>query len=47
MGDAYGSGIVEHLSRDDLMMMDHGLDEGHTLELAERYIPKDPDAENV
>ncbi|XP_031554772.1 excitatory amino acid transporter 3-like [Actinia tenebrosa] len=48
MGDAYGSGIVEHLSRDDIMMMDHvAADEGHTLELGERYRSKDPDAENV
>jgi hypothetical protein len=48
MGDAYGSGIVEHLSRDDLMLMDHvDGDEGNTIELAERYTVKDPDAEHV
>ncbi|XP_032234310.1 excitatory amino acid transporter 3 [Nematostella vectensis] len=44
-GDAYGAGVVEHLSRDDLMLMDHVAQEnGQTLELAERYTPHGTDS---
>ena len=44
-GDAFGSGIVEHLSRDDLMLMDHVANEDeNTFALADRYNTKDPDA---
>lgn len=42
VGDAYGSGIVEHLSRNDIMMMDHvANEEGNTIALADRYKTKD------
>ncbi|KAK3699457.1 hypothetical protein QZH41_018614 [Actinostola sp. cb2023] len=44
MGDAYGAGIVEHLSRDDLMLMDHvANEEGNPIALADRYTSKDPE----
>lgn len=44
MGDAYGSGIVEHLSSKDIMMMDHvAKEEGNTIALNDRYSSKDPE----
>ena len=48
VGDAYGAGIVEHLSRNDLMSMDYSArEEGIPLEPFERYTPKNEDANNV
>ena len=40
MGDAFGAGVVEHLSRDDLMSMDFTQREDAVpLEPYERYTP--------
>lgn len=41
LGDSYGAGLVEHLSRNDLMTMDYSArEEGNTLEEnPERYTP--------
>lgn len=58
LGDAIGAGIVEHLSRDELMNADQskmeeggeGVD-GEAIELMEtpqgKYTPKDPDSGSV
>ena len=58
LGDAIGAGIVEHLSRDELMNADQskieeggeGVD-GEVIELMEtpqeKYIRKDPDSGSV
>ena len=52
LGDSFGAGIVEHLSRHDLMTMDYsqreeGLpfqrEDGLPLEPLERYTPKELD----
>ena len=48
MGDAFGAGIVEHLSRDDLMSMDFTQPEDAVpLKPYERYTPKNEEANNV
>lgn len=48
MGDAFGAGIVEHLSRDDLMSMDFTQREDAVpLEPYERYTPKNEEANDV
>lgn len=48
MGDAFGAGIVEHLSRDDLMSMDFTQREDAVpLEPYERYTPKKEEANDV
>ena len=48
MGDAFGAGIVEHLSRDDLMSMDFTQREDVIpLEPYERYTPKNEEANDV
>ena len=45
MGDAFGAGIVEHLSHDDLMSMDFMQHEDAVpLEPYERYTPKNEEA---
>lgn len=41
IGDAYGAGIVEHLSRNDLMSMDYtAREEDIPMEQFDRYTPK-------
>lgn len=48
VGDAYGAGIVEHLSRNDLMSMDYSArEDGVPMEPFERYTPKNEDTNNV
>ena len=48
MGDAFGAGIVEHLSRDDLMSMDFTQREDAVpLEPYERYTPKKEEANDL
>ena len=48
MGDAFGAGIVEHLSRDDLMSMGFTQREDAVpLEPYERYTPKNEEANDV
>ena len=48
MGYAFGAGIVEHLSRDDLMSMDFTQREDAVpLEPYERYTPKNEEANDV
>ena len=48
VGDAFGAGIVEHLSRDDLMSMDFTQREDVLpLEPYERYTPKNEEANDV
>ena len=44
LGDSFGAGIVEHLSRHDLVTMDYSQEEeGLPLEPVERYTPKELD----
>ena len=56
LGDAIGAGIVEHLSRDELMnadqsKMEEGGVDGEVIELIEspqeKYTRKDPDSGSV
>ena len=48
MGDTFGAGIVEHLSRNDLMSMDFTQREDAVpLEPYERYTPKNEEANDV
>ena len=48
MGDAFGAGIVAHLSRDYLMSMDFTQREDTVpLEPYERYTPKNEEANDV
>ena len=48
MGDAFGAGIVEHLSRNDLMSMDFTRREDNIpLEPLERYTPKTGEANEI
>lgn len=48
VGDAFGAGIVEHLSRNDLMTMDFtAREDAVPLEPFERYTPKQEDGNEV
>ena len=48
MGDAFGAGVVEHLSRNDLMSMDFTqCEDAVPLEPYERYTPKNEEANDV
>lgn len=48
IGDAYGAGIVEHLSRNDLMSMDYtAREEDIPLDQFDRYTPKPDGTNNV
>ena len=47
-GDSFGAGVVEHLSRDDLMTMDYSArEDAIPLEPFERYTPKNDEASEV
>ena len=46
IGDSFGAGIVEHLSRDDLLSMDYtAREDAVPLEALERYTPR-PEGNN-
>ena len=48
VGDAFGAGIVEHLSRNDLMSMDFtAREDAVPLEPVERYTPKTEEINEV